>query len=63
MADQRSDRGAERSRRDEAQDPDRPIDPDTGEKEGLGPRDVETTDTTTGTETETTTETTETPPA
>jgi len=28
-----------RGRSDEAHDPDRPIDPLTGEKEGLGPRD------------------------
>lgn len=28
-----------RGRSDEARDPNRPIDPETGEKEGLGPRD------------------------
>jgi hypothetical protein len=30
-----------RGRSDEARDPNRPIDPETGEKEGLGPRDDE----------------------
>lgn len=30
-----------RGRSDEARDPNRPIDPLTGEKEGLGPRDEE----------------------
>lgn len=34
----RSDKGNERSRADEARDPARPVD-ETGEKEGLGPRD------------------------
>jgi hypothetical protein len=34
-----------RSRRAEAQDPNRPIDPVTGEKEGLGPRDTEVVET------------------
>ena len=28
-----------KGRSDEARDPNRPIDPETGEKEGLGPRD------------------------
>jgi hypothetical protein len=55
MTDEKTNRG----RRDEAQDPNRAIDPETGEKEGLGPRDgrkveeVETTTETTTTETDT----------
>jgi len=40
MADDKaSAKGQERSRADEAKADDRPIDPTTGEKEGLGPRD------------------------
>lgn len=31
--------GENRGRSDEARDPNRPIDPTTGEREGLGPRD------------------------
>jgi hypothetical protein len=35
-----------RGRSDEARDPNRPIDPETGEKEGLGRRETEVTETT-----------------
>jgi hypothetical protein len=35
-----------RGRSDEARDPNRPIDPETGEKEGLGRREVTETETT-----------------
>jgi hypothetical protein len=36
----------DRGRSDEARDPNRPIDPETGEKEGLGRREVTETETT-----------------
>lgn len=44
MGDKAQGQGSERGRSEEAHDPNRPIDPATGEKEGLGPRDDAATD-------------------
>lgn len=49
MTDDKTNRG----RKDEARDPNRPIDPETGEKEGLGRRDQPTTEPTEPTQPET----------
>jgi hypothetical protein len=39
MGEKSQGQGSERGRSDEARDPDRVVDPVTGEKEGLGPRE------------------------